>query len=49
MKIKQLINDIPLILAYFLLGALLFLQAKGEKLFVEIMLVMLFIKVSERD
>jgi hypothetical protein len=48
MKIRQLINDIPLILAYFLLVVLLVLQAKGEKLFVEVMLVMLFIKVSER-
>jgi hypothetical protein len=49
MKIRQLINGISLILACILLIVLLVLQAKGEKLFVEIMLVVLFIKISERD
>jgi hypothetical protein len=47
--ISQLMNNIPLILAYLLLGILITLQIKGEKLFVEVMLVVLFIKISERD
>jgi hypothetical protein len=49
MKIRQLMNNIPLILAYILLGILITLQIKGEKLFAETMLVMIFIKISERD